>query len=129
MTWLAAYAQTAAGPDPPNLPLLGAARGGKAGSREPGRVAALATMTACCARRYWLLPSGATAVSDPAFPLCMRRGAQDLAGQGQQLFERSEFCWTPPNSSTAGSPTRKRGGADSGGDFFFVSFSCSHKKK
>ena len=45
----------------------------------------------------------------PFPPLWLRRGAKGSADQGQQLFERSEFCWTPPNLSTAGCPKRSAG--------------------
>ena len=31
------------------------------------------------------------------------------AGSGPQLFERSEFCGPPPESSTAGFPQRSEG--------------------
>jgi hypothetical protein len=47
--WLNSLRSNNASPDPPNLPLLGAARGGEVGFRIPGRVAALATVTARCA--------------------------------------------------------------------------------
>jgi len=47
-------------------------------------------------------PSEATARSSP--PLWLRRGAERFADQGSQLFERSEFCETPRNVSTAGCP-------------------------
>ena len=65
----------------------------------------------------------------PLSPLWLRRGAEGSADQGQQLFERSEFCWTPPNLSTRGCPKRKRRVADSGGGFSLVPFSCPHKRK
>jgi len=37
-------------------------------------------------------------------PFWLRRGAERFADQGSQLFERSEFCETPRNVSTAGCP-------------------------
>jgi hypothetical protein len=37
-------------------------------------------------------------------PLRRRRAAQRRADQGSQLFERSEFCETPPVVSSAGKP-------------------------
>ena len=40
----------------------------------------------------------------PTHPLWLRQGAQRFADQGSQLFERSEFCETPRNASTAGCP-------------------------
>jgi len=40
----------------------------------------------------------------PTHPLWLRRGAQRFADQGSQLSERSEFCETPRNASTAGCP-------------------------
>ena len=140
------FAQTAAGPDPPNLPLLGAARGGETGTGVRTRRCACyrrgspvllplpragegARQGRCAASRDGSQRSDASGIRYPLSPLWLRRGAEGSADQGQQLFERSEFCWTPPNLSTAGCPKRQRRVADSGGDFFFVSFSCSHKKK
>jgi len=55
--------------------------------------------SACCSPA----PSEAKArVGSP--PLWLRRGAERFADQGSQLFERSEFCETPRNASTAGCP-------------------------
>ncbi len=50
-------------------------------------------------------------------PLCMRRGAQGFADQGSQLSERSEFCETPRNPSTAGCPQRSAGSQTVGSPF------------
>ena len=49
----------------------------------------------------------------PGGPLRRRRAAERQADQGSQLFERSEFCETPRNASTAGEP---RSGRHSGAD-------------
>ena len=77
-----------------------------------------------------LLPSAATAVLDPALPPLAAPRSAGFGGSGlASVSTAGEFSQTPPNPSTAGSPARQRRGADSGGDFFFVSFSCSHKKK
>jgi hypothetical protein len=51
-------------------------------------------------------------------PLWLRRGAQRFADQGSQLFERSEFCETPRNASTAGCPQRSGGSQTVGSPFF-----------
>jgi len=51
-------------------------------------------------------------------PLWLRRGAQRFADQGSQLFERSEFCETPRNASTAGCPERSAGSQTVGSPFF-----------
>jgi len=50
-------------------------------------------------------------------PFCMRRGAERFAGSGSQLFERSEFCETPRNVSTAGCPERSAGTQTAGSPF------------
>ena len=39
------------------------------------------------------------------------------AGSGPQLFERSEFCGPPPESSTAGCPQRSEGTQTVGSPF------------
>jgi hypothetical protein len=51
-------------------------------------------------------------------PLWLRRGAQRFADQGSQLFERSEFCETPRNASTAGCPQLRCGSQTVGSPFF-----------
>ncbi len=51
-------------------------------------------------------------------PLWLRRGAQRFADQGSQLFERSEFCKTPRNASTAGCPQLRCGSQTVGPPFF-----------
>ncbi len=51
-------------------------------------------------------------------PLWLRRGAQRFADKGSQLFERSEFCETPRNASTAGCPQRSGGSQTVGSPFF-----------
>jgi len=71
----------------------------------------------------WLLvlvlgPSEAKAAR--SHPFCMRRGAQMEAGSGQQLFERSEFCGPPPESSTAGCPQRSGGTQTAGSPFLWL---------
>jgi hypothetical protein len=40
----------------------------------------------------------------PGGPLRRRRAAERRAENGSQLFERSEFCETPPVVSSAGKP-------------------------
>ena len=54
------------------------------------------------AKARWV--SGAERSDGPTHPLWLRRGAQRFADKGSQLFERSEFCETPRNASTAGCP-------------------------
>ncbi|MDR7152718.1 hypothetical protein J2W49_004696 [Hydrogenophaga palleronii] len=43
-------------------------------------------------------------------PFCRCRGAQQRAGKGPCMFERSEFARTPPAASTAGCPEAQRRG-------------------
>jgi hypothetical protein len=74
---------------------------------------------------WW--PSEAKARVVPP-PLCMRRGAQGFADQGSQLFERSEFCETPRNTSTAGCPQRSGGSQTVGSPFFCLRFFGEAKK-
>ncbi len=74
---------------------------------------------------WW--PSEAKARVVPP-PLCMRRGAQGFADQGSQLFERSEFCETPRNPSTAGCPQRSGGSQTVGSPFFCLRFFGEAKK-
>ena len=64
----------------------------------------------------------------PEPPLWLRRGAQRFADQGSQLFERSEFCETPRNASTAGCPQRS-GGSQTVGRLFFGYFLLAKQKK
>ena len=73
-------------------------------------------------------PSEAMARSVPN-PLWLRRGAQRFADQGSQLFERSEFCETPRNASTAGCPVAKRRGRRQRGRLFFAYFLLAKQKK
>ena len=56
--------------------------------------------------RRWNDPERAHGVGAPAAggPLRRRRAAERQADQGSQLFERSEFCETPPVVSSAGKP-------------------------
>jgi hypothetical protein len=62
-------------------------------------------------------------------PLWLRRGAQRFADKGSQLFERSEFCETPRNASTAGCPVAKRRGRRQWGRLFFAYFLLAKQKK
>jgi hypothetical protein len=62
-------------------------------------------------------------------PLWLRRGAQRFADQGSQLFERSEFCETPRNASTAGCPGAQRRGRRQWGRLFFAYFLLAKQKK
>ncbi|SFP46647.1 hypothetical protein SAMN05443579_111267 [Variovorax sp. PDC80] len=55
-------------------------------------------------QREGRLGLGGRAQRRPEPPLWLRRGAQRFADKGSQLFERSEFCETPRNASTAGCP-------------------------
>jgi len=55
-------------------------------------------------------------------PLWLRRGAQRFADQGSQLFERSEFCETPRNASTAGCPVAQRRGRRQWGRLLLLTF-------
>jgi hypothetical protein len=75
---------------------------------------------------WWPSEAKARVVSKP---LCMRRGAQRFADQGSQLFERSEFCETPRNASTAGCPVAKRRGRRQWGRPFFAHFLLAKQKK
>ncbi|MDP9603814.1 UNVERIFIED_ORG: hypothetical protein J2W38_003605 [Variovorax paradoxus] len=61
-------------------------------------------------------------------PLWLRRGAERFADQGSQLFERSEFCETPRNASTAGCPQRSGGSQTVGSPFFCLRFFGEAKK-
>ena len=74
---------------------------------------------------WWPSEAKARSVSKP---LCMRRGAQGFADQGSQLFERSEFCETPRNPSTAGCPQRSGGSQTVGSPFFCLRFFGEAKK-
>ena len=74
---------------------------------------------------WWPSEAKARSVSKP---LCMRRGAQGFADQGSQLFERSEFCETPRNPSTAGCPQRSGGTQTVGSPFFCLRFFGEAKK-
>jgi len=58
----------------------------------------------------------------PSAPLWLRRGAQRFADQGSQLFERSEFCETPRNASTAGCPVAQRRGRRQWGRLLLLTF-------
>jgi len=62
-------------------------------------------------------------------PLWLRRGAQRFADQGSQLSERSEFCETPRNASTAGCPVAQRRGRRQWGRLFFAYFLLAKQKK
>jgi hypothetical protein len=64
----------------------------------------------------------------PTHPLWLRRGAQRFADKGSQLFERSEFCETPRNASTAGCPQRSCG-SQTVGRLFFGYFLLAKQKK
>jgi len=75
---------------------------------------------------WWPSEAKARVVSQP---LCMRRGAQGFADQGSQLFERSEFCETPRNPSTAGCPVAQRRGRRQWGRLFFGYFLLAKQKK
>ncbi len=70
-------------------------------------------------------PSAATA---RVTPLWLRRGAQRFADQGSQLFERSEFCETPRNASTAGCPVAQRRGRRQWGRLSLLTFFGETKK-
>jgi len=80
--------------------------------------------SACCAL-------GAEQRDGPGIspPLWLRRGAQRFADQGSQLSERSEFCETPRNASTAGCPFAKRRGRRQWGRLFFAYFLLAKQKK
>ena len=62
-------------------------------------------------------------------PLWLRRGAQRFADKGSQLFERSEFCETPRNASTAGCPVAQRRGRRQWGRLSFAYFSLAKQRK
>jgi hypothetical protein len=93
---------------------------------KPARVTIPTTVARSAAVAWW--PSEAKARVVPP-PLCMRRGAQGFADQGSQLFERSEFCETPRNASTAGCPVAKRRGRRQWGRLFFGYFLLAKQKK
>ena len=69
---------------------------------------------------------------DPDFfspnPSWLGRAAQMEAGSGPQLFERSEFCGPPPESSSAGCPQRSVG-TQTAGRLFFGYFLLAKQKK
>ena len=65
----------------------------------------------------------------PTHPLWLRRGAQRFADKGSQLSERSEFCETPRNASTAGCPGAQRRGRRQWGRLFFGYFLLAKQKK
>ena len=92
---------------------------------KPARVTIPTTVARSAAVAWW--PSEAKARSVRP-PLCMRRGAQGFADQGSQLFERSEFCETPRNTSTAGCPQRSAGSQTVGSPFFCLRFFGEAKK-
>src|SRR5688572_7484391 len=75
---------------------------------------------------WWPSEAKARSVSKP---LCMRRGAEGFADQGSQLFERSEFCETPRNPSTAGCPVAKRRGRRQWGRLSFAYVSLAKQRK
>ncbi|MET3913928.1 hypothetical protein ABID97_000710 [Variovorax sp. OAS795] len=93
-------------------------------NKQPNSIPTTAARSAAVA--WW--PSEAKARVVPP-PLCMRRGAQGFADQGSQLFERSEFCETPRNPSTAGCPVAKRRGRRQWGRLFFAYFLLAKQKK
>jgi len=61
-------------------------------------------------------------------PSWLGRAAQMEAGSGPQLFERSEFCGPPPESSSAGCPKRSVG-TQTAGRLFFGDFLLAKQKK
>jgi hypothetical protein len=67
-------------------------------------------------------------VPAPACPVWLGRAAQMEAGSGPQLFERSEFCGPPPESSCAGCPKRSAG-TQTSGRLFFGDFLLAKQKK
>jgi hypothetical protein len=83
------------------------------------------TAARSAAGAWWPSEAKARSVSQP---LCMRRGAQGFADQGSQLSERSEFCETPRNPSTAGCPQRSEGSQTVGSPFFCLRFFGEAKK-
>src|SRR5437867_6840589 len=110
-------AQTIAIPDPSGPALLGADRRGWGNKYQQPNSAERALRV--------LLP-------DPDFfspnPSWLGRAAQMEAGSGPQLFERSEFCGPPPESSTASCPERSAG-TQTAGRLFFAYFLLAKQKK
>jgi hypothetical protein len=122
------FAQTAAALIPPPSALLGAyRRGGERATfaslgpnsqdQQPAAQLIPTTAARSAAVAWWPSEAKARSVSKP---LCMRRGAEGFADQGSQLSERSEFCETPRNLSTAGCPVAKRRGRRQWGRLFFA---------
>ena len=66
--------------------------------------------------------------SSPSAPSWLGRAAQMEAGSGPQLFERSEFCGPPPESSSTGCPKRSEG-IQTAGRLFFGDFLLAKQKK
>ena len=126
------FAQTAASPDPRNPALLGAYRGAWIPNGPLLRSATKPPQArSACGGWYWLFGSDSAERSDglsSPHPFWLRRGAQMEAGSGPQLFERSEFCGPPPESSTAGCPQRSGGTQTVGSPFFCLRFFGEAKK-
>ncbi len=65
---------------------------------------------------------------DPGVPLCKAPRSTAPRGSAGRVFERSEFASCPRGASTAGSPSRERRGAGSGGGLFFGDFLLATQK-
>ncbi len=93
-----------------------APRHSQRGSGSTRRGASLCGECACVPWTFrWVLVAERS--DGPTPPLWLRRGAQRFADQGSQLFERSEFCETPRNASTAGCPQLRCGSQTVGSPF------------
>ena len=77
---------------------------------------------------YWVSLSWPSAFGIRTAPSWLGRAAQMEAGSGPQLFERSEFCGPPPESSSAGCPQRSVG-TQTAGRLFFGYFLLAKQKK
>ena len=82
----------------------------------------------CAASRDGSQRSDASGTRTPTSPLWLRRGAEGSADQGQLLFERRVFWWTPPNLSTAGCPQRSAGSQTVGAISFSLVFLVRTRK-
>ena len=111
------FAQTIASPDPLAPALLSPAT--RRGERSTGTGSGT---------RFARSADLVCVFSSPSAPFWLGRAAQMEAGSGPQLFERSEFCGPPPESSSAGCPKRSVG-TQTAGRLSFAYFSLAKQRK
>ena len=143
--WLNSLRSNNASPLPPEAALLGAARGGPRGTGSaaqstPSRLGREAgSVCQPCAVQILESPTLPPfrdrrdarlhrANPAPQGPHLYAPRSTVECGSGLALSERSEFSQTPHATSTAGSPARKRWGADSWGAFLLVTFLLRKRK-